>query len=327
MGQTIAITGATGFVGGRLVERLSAQGHHVLAFGRRPADQFIHRGKAAYTVWDITSGPLAGAPPVDTVVHSAAAVADWGDRSWFEAVHVSGTRHALDSFPSAERFIHISTASVYGSQGHRRNVREDVPLPRVYRSEYARTKALAEKVVREHGRPAVVLRPHAIYGPGDPTLVPRLLRANRFGVQFTIGNGRNRISLTHIDNFAHAVECCLERADRFQVYNVADALADPLDDVLRALLQALGKPARLVHLPRRLAYHLATLSQWRTNAPLISGGTPLLTPYAIEQLTTTLTLDITKARMQLGYEPRHSYKSTLPAFAAAGPSAIASGRW
>ena len=64
---------------------------------------------------------------------------------------------------------------------------------------------LAEREVGRHRRGAVILRPHAVYGPGDTTLLPRLLHARRLGRLIAVGDGRNRISLTHVDNLVQAV--------------------------------------------------------------------------------------------------------------------------
>src|SRR5436309_2778829 len=84
----IAVTGATGFLGGCVVESLANRGHDVLAFGRRPPAAFRHAGLAAYTPWDITQGPRPPTGPraVDAVVHCAGTVTDWGSATEFEAV-------------------------------------------------------------------------------------------------------------------------------------------------------------------------------------------------------------------------------------------------
>src|ERR1044071_7717518 len=172
----IAVTGATGFVGGRVTATLTARGHVVLAFGRRPSPLVNYRK------WDISSGPI-DAPAADAVVHCAGMVSDWGPSPAFLAANVTGTRNVLASFESARRFVYVSSASVYASG---RDIREDAPYPPRYTSDYARTKMLAEREILAADRLSIILRPRAVYGPGDTTLLPRLLAARRFGCQLAV---------------------------------------------------------------------------------------------------------------------------------------------
>jgi nucleoside-diphosphate-sugar epimerase len=309
------VTGATGFVGGRVVERLAADGHEVLAFGRRPVEQFPQREVAAYRQWDVTRGPIDMSGPVDAAVHCAAHVADWGPAQHFMAVNVNGTRAALETFRHAGLFIHVSTSSVYGTDRPHHLIREDAPLPAGYPDAYSRTKALAERLVAAAGRDTVILRPHAVYGPGDPTLLPRLLTARRFGCQLAVGTGRNRVSLTHVDNLARAVVCALGGTFRCEVFNIADAEPVTVDAVLRELLAALGLPSRVCYIPAALARPLATLLEAAYRAVGVQHP-PLLTRYVVAQLAGEFTMDMSKARARLGYEPVESYRSALPAIAA-----------
>src|SRR2546430_17102875 len=102
----IAVTGATGFLGGRVVESLANRGHDVLAFGRRPPAAFRHAGLAAYTRWDITEGPRPPMAPraVDAVVHYAGSLTDWGSVTTFDAASIRGTEAGLPAFPPKSRF-------------------------------------------------------------------------------------------------------------------------------------------------------------------------------------------------------------------------------
>ncbi len=293
----IAVTGATGFVGGHLVQALGSRGHTVLPFGRRPSRLPL------YQQWDIAHGPLAERVAVDAVVHCASMVGDWGAPAEFFAANVQGTRHVLQSFTSAPRFVHVSTASVYGPGI---NIREEAPYPGSYPSDYGRTKMLAEGEIVAASRPVIILRPRAIYGPGDTTLLPRLLAARRFGCQVAVGNGRNVVSLTHVDNLAHAVIRSIEGSCERGIFNVADALTARFDDVLRVLLQRLGLPERIVYVPKGVAMPLARVLE-ALNRRVDSQGPPVLTPYAVQQLAEDCTLDISAAREKLDYQPTYTY--------------------
>src|SRR2546426_9225078 len=206
--MVIAVTGATGFLGGRVVESLANRGHDVLAFGRRPPAAFRHAGLAAYARWDITEGrcPPLGSRAVDAVVHCAGTVTDWGSAAEFEAVNVRGTEAVLASFPQSARFVHVSTSSVYDHRRPAGAIPETAPYARRPLNDYVRTKIAAEQAGLRSGRPSLILRPHAIYGPGETKLLPRLLAARRVGRLPAGGDGGNRLLLTPVDQLGQGRE-------------------------------------------------------------------------------------------------------------------------
>ncbi|MCR3752139.1 NAD-dependent epimerase/dehydratase family protein [Lentzea californiensis] len=280
----IAVTGATGFVGGAVRRAAEARGWQVHAYGSRS--------------WDITAGPLIDPPVVDAVVHCAAAVTDWGSPAEIRRVNVSGTRSVLETFPGA-RFVHMSSASVYDPFRPTISAIESTAPVSRYLTAYGATKAEAEGVVL--ARPnSVVLRPHAVYGPGDPTLLPRVLSAIRGRTLFLVGNGQALQSLTSIDNLARA--SLLACTGRPGVYNVADSSPVVLESALRDLLRERGLDVRIRYLPLGLAWSLAAMAEpvWRLAG---RARPPRLTRYAISHLASERTLDITAARTRLGYEP------------------------
>nr|WP_042180384.1 NAD-dependent epimerase/dehydratase family protein [Kibdelosporangium sp. MJ126-NF4]CEL14365.1 NAD-dependent epimerase/dehydratase [Kibdelosporangium sp. MJ126-NF4]CTQ88731.1 NAD-dependent epimerase/dehydratase [Kibdelosporangium sp. MJ126-NF4] len=282
----LAITGATGFVGNAIHQAALARGWEVHPFGSR--------------TWDIARGPLADPPAVDVVVHAAAAVTDWGDGEAVWRTNVDGTRHVLESFPDS-RFVHVSTASVYDPFTPTVDALEDqAPVTR-YLTAYAASKAVAERLLSD--RPdTVILRPHAVYGPGDPTLLPRVLSAIRGRSLIIVGDGEARQSLTSLDNLVHAtLLACAGTASG--VYNIADASPVALRDALRALLDERGMAdVRLRHVPLKVGWALAGLAEsaWRSVG---ARQAPRLTRYAISHLAHERTLDITAARRDLCYQP------------------------
>lgn len=295
----IAVTGASGFVGGAVCRAATALGWRVHAFGRRRWVDPAHIGGAAYRARDLTRGVLDGRPEVDVVVHCAGSVGDWGPAAGLFAANVTGTASALASFPGT-RFVHVSTASVYDPARPTVAACEDeAPVAR-YVNAYGASKAVAERLALQRG--AVVLRPHAVYGPGDTTLLPRVLASVRAHRLWAIGDGRQRLSLTSVTNLAAACLLAARIGPVGMAYNVADAEPVTLDHALRALIAARGLRARPVYLPERLVRPLAATAE---GIFLLARSTrpPRLTRYAVGHLAVERTLDITRARTILGYDP------------------------
>jgi len=216
-------------------------------------------------------------------------------------VNRDGTRNVVRSFEGA-RIVHLSTSSVYDAFTPTVEASESTPLARRFLSSYSASKTVAELELA--GVDAAILRPHAVYGPGDTTLLPRLLAAVRpglSGLRLVLPEGAEvRHSLTHIDNLVLAVRRALDPASPAGTYNIADDTPVLLSVVLREFLERRGVPARLVAVPYRRAFALAAALE---RTARVTGRRPRLTRYAVSQLGLERTLDLTAARTRLDYRP------------------------
>jgi nucleoside-diphosphate-sugar epimerase len=289
------VTGASGFIGGAVATALADADHEVVGFGRR-AGGWSHPS-GGYRVWDITSGPLRGDREFEAVVHAAALADDWAPIAEALRVNRDGTRNVVRSFEAA-RIVHLSTSSVYDAFTPTVDAAESVPLARRFLSSYSASKTVAELELA--GVDAAILRPHGVYGPGDTTLLPRLLAAVRRGRLVLPEGAEVRHSLTHIDNLVLAVRRALDPASPAGTYNVADDTPVLLSVVLREFLERRGVPARLVAVPYRRAFTLAGALE---RTARVTGRRPRLTRYAVSQLGLERTLDLTAARARLDYRP------------------------
>lgn len=307
MTKTIAITGATGFVGGAMLRHFLARGWRVLAFGRR-AD-FSPVDNVRYIQWDISSGIIDMDEAIDAVVHSAAYVHDWGAYQDFYAVNVTGTEHVLDSFPDVKHFIHISSSSVYDPLHPKHNIDETYPYAEKYLNHYGTTKMLAEKLILQRARPnTAILRPHAIYGEGDTTILPRLLKTKRGRFMFSVGDGTNRTNLTYVGNLCHAADLVTQAEIGCEVFNIVDAEPIAFADIFKLLIHYLELDAEVRYIPFSLAMSIARLSDW-VYRTLKLDGQPTLTPYRLYNLINEYTIDISKARDMLGYDPPYNIEA------------------
>jgi nucleoside-diphosphate-sugar epimerase len=286
----IAVTGASGFCGNVVARAAAEAGATVICLGRRPGPV----GEQRY--WDAGRTPpdLTG---TDVVLHLAAAVGDpppgRASEDAFRAVNVDGTARLVEA--AGDRpLVWVSSASVYAPAGPN-PISEDHPLAGM--TAYGRTKAAGERLALDAG--AVVLRPRAVYGPGDPHLLPRLRRVVR-GRRALLPGPDISLSLTAVENLADA---CLAAADwPSGAYNIADAVAYRRDEVIEAVC---GVP--VMHLPIPLVNAVATVL---TAATRVTRRPAVLTRYAVEQLTNPVVLDISRASSR-GWSPRRSFTDFL----------------
>jgi len=300
----IAVTGASGFIGGVIASALAMPelGHEVIGYGRTPGG-WSYRSHVAnashYRIWDVAKGRLQSDEPIDAVVHCAALADDWAPLDEALRVNRDGTRNVVRSFPGA-RIVHLSTSSVYDAFVPTVKAQESTGPAGRFLSSYSQSKAAAEAELI--GTDAVILRPHAVYGPGDTTLLPRLVAGVRRG-RLTLPAGADvDHSLTHIDNLVAAVILALDRDAPAGVYNIGDDAPVRLSAIFAELLAKKGRPDVSLHsIPYGTAFALASAAEL---AHRVSGrGRPRVTRYAVSQLGLERTLDLTVARRSLGYRP------------------------
>jgi nucleoside-diphosphate-sugar epimerase len=299
----IAVTGATGFVGGALADQLAAAGHDVLAIGRRPRPgAMAHR----YVSWDLAG--VGEAPrellSCEAIVHAAAHVAPWGPDALFGAVIVGGTARLLDAIDPAARLVVIGSASVYDPRvAHRAVAESAAPVaPNRYLNAYGRAKADQERLVATTRPDAVVLRPRAVWGPGDTTLLPRILGRVRRGRLFLPDGGRHPASATHESSLGRAVQAAIDRPEIRGAVNVADATPTTAATLLGALLRALGTPVRIVAVPSAAAW-VAAAAVEGTSRLTRRRSEPYLTRYAVSAMARPSTLDLGRLHRELGVAP------------------------
>lgn len=253
------ITGATGFIGSRLAERLAVEGHTVVAFGaeRTPVETARRELLEARGI-PVETGKLDDvdllrrlADSVDTVFHLAAAQHESNvGAAYFRSVNVRGTRNLLDACEGAgvERFVYGSTIGVYGSARDGRLDETSAPRPE---NIYSLTKLEAERAVVERGERLkwTVVRISETYGPGDCRLA-KLFKLVDSGVVPIIGSGKNEHHPVYIDDLVAGL---LLAAEMPEAINETIVLAGkdvlPTRELIERVADALGKPLRSVKLP------------------------------------------------------------------------------
>lgn len=303
----VLVTGATCPLGAAVCQLLVGQGLRVVALGRR-VDAFPHLPLALFqpVIGDLTDAALL--PSVvascDAIIHVAALSSPWARMRDLQRVNVQGTRQLLEAARRAgvRRFIQVSSASVIFTGRSARDVDEAAPYPRRWLCAYSASKAAAELVVRgATDIETVILRPRAIYGPGDRTLLPRLIARARLGRLRRLVTDDVLQSLTYVDNIAHACVLAL-RGPAGRIWNVADSEPVLLWQTIDRLLGMLGIPPVGPPVPTVIARSAAVLSEgMHTLLPFL--GEPALTRYTVALLTCDQSLSLTAISRDLGYQP------------------------
>jgi nucleoside-diphosphate-sugar epimerase len=307
---TAFVTGGSGFIGGRLIERLRSDGHTVRALARseRAAERVrAHGGEPVTGDLSDVGKMRSGAEGCEWAFHAAAMLGDWGTRQEFERGNVEGTRNALVACAEAgvRRFVHVGTEAALLAGEPLVNVDETAPLRADSPALYSSTKARAEQLVRDANRDGfetVVIRPRFVWGRGDTTLLPAMADMVRTGRFAWIGGGRHLTSTTHVDNTVEGLMLGATRGAPGEVYFVTDGDPVVFREFVGDLLSTQGVEPPTRNVPARVAHALAVGGDtaWRA-LPL--PGRPPLTRFAYWVSAQECTIRIDKARQELGYRP------------------------
>ena len=323
----VLVIGGTGFLGRRLVERLLAAGRPVTVLARRADPALAARGVRFITASldDTAAVAAAACAGHATVFHTAAKVGVWGRYDDFFRTNVLGTRAILAGCHAhgVERLVYTSTPSVVYNGQNLANADESLPLTTACPSPYPLTKAIAERDILAANTPdhtglqTVALRPHLIWGVGDPHLVPRVLARARAGRLRIIGDGQNQVDMVHVENAVDA-HLLAERAlsgSQLSALNsqLPAACGRPyfitngepvlLWEWINDLLRALGEPPVTRRLSLSTASALGAVCEtlWRV---LPVRTEPPMTRFIAAELAKDHWFNLAAARRDLGYEPR-----------------------
>jgi nucleoside-diphosphate-sugar epimerase len=316
------VTGGSGFIGGRLIERLVRDGVRVRALARSDDSADKVRALGAEPVrGDLADGPSLerGARGCELVFHAAAELGDWGDPATFERVNVGGTRRVLVAAQRAgvRRVVHVGTEAALLAGEPLVAVDETAPLRPDSPALYSATKARAElEVLTAPHSIETVVRPRFVWGPGDGTLLPALVEQVRSGRFAWIGDGRHLTATTHVDNTVEGLVLAATRGADRGVWFVTDGDPIPFREMVERLLatQGIEVPDRSVPAPVARALAGAGERLWRT-LPL--PGRPPLTRFALWIASLETTIDDSRAERELGYAPVISRDRGLAELAAA----------
>lgn len=309
----ILVTGGGGFLGGAIVRQLRQRGDEVRAFSRS-----VYSWLVEHDVEQVI-GNLADAEAVrravdgcEGVIHTAAKAGVWGHYQDYYTTNVLGTKNILNACEQCgvRRLVYTSTPSVVHAGGNIEGADESIPYAVRFEAAYPETKAQAEKRVLGANSPSlatVALRPHLIWGPGDPHLIPRLLERARAGRLRRLGTRPLRVDVTYVENAAHAHVLAIDRLQpgapiAGKAYFISDGEPVDLWGFINGILSLAGLPPVTKSIPPWLAHIAGRVMEWCYRALRLPGEPPM-TRFVASQLSTSHWYDITAARRDLGYAP------------------------
>jgi 2-alkyl-3-oxoalkanoate reductase len=307
----VLITGGNGFIGRHLVTALQRRGDsvRVLALPKEDASELEGRGVAVFR-GDVRQPQTLIAPmrAVDGVLHLAAMMDVWRPLADYREVNVMGTENVCRAAlaAGARRLVHMSSSSVYGV-GRGRLISEEAPLT-PFSDPYPVSKAegdvAVQRMIHEQGLPAVIIRPDQIFGPGDALHFGAMADRLISGAGIIVGSGRNHVPFVYVSDVVDALLLALDQpgADG-RAFNITNDQPLTQLELMTAIAGEVGARPPRVHVPRALLFtagyaaeRLALLTRARRRPPV--------TRFGVVFIGTDTRHDISRARNELGFEPR-----------------------
>ena len=308
--KKVLVTGATGFLGKYVVEELVEHGYQVRAFGRnRAIGQSLVNASVTFIQGDLTNQEdlTKACQEMDMVVHAGALSTVWGPWEDFYQTNVLGTKYVLEACreTNIDRLVYVSSPSIYAAPRDQLGIKESDAPQENRLNNYIRSKLASEKLFKDYPDvSSVILRPRGLFGIGDTSILPRVLNlSQKIGIPL-IGDGRQLMDMTCVENVALAIRLALETPQAAgEVYNITNGEPRAFRNLIEETLRGLGYPIRYRKIPAPLVSAISSSLECIYKSLKLKGE-PALTRYTYYLLRYSQTLDISKAERDLGYRPK-----------------------
>ena len=317
----VLVTGGGGFLGGYIVRDLLERGWEVAVFGRSARPDLERNGVRVF-IGDLSDQEQVheACKGFEAVFHVAAQTGVWGNWESFYRPNVDGTQNVIDACQAqgVRSLVYTSTPSVVFTSEALKNADESQPYGEKWLCNYAHTKSIAEHEVLEADDPdglrTIALRPHLIWGVGDPHLIPRIIERAKKGRLRIVGDGDNLVDITHVANAASAHLLALDALESGtgggKAYFISQGKPVRLWDWINDLLGRLGIPPVVNKISLKKAYAAGAVLEgiWKV---LHLKDEPPMTRFVAVELAKDHYFNIEASRRDLGYEPTVSTEAGL----------------
>jgi len=311
----ILVTGGGGFIGRAIAKRLKLEGHDVISFSRKDYPE-LAEANIQHKRGNLSSfhSLKDAAKDVDVMIHTAAKASIWGRKEDFWESNVLGTENVLQVCRALGIRYLVFTSSpsvVFSGQDQEGLNEKELGYPSSYLSEYSRTKAEAEKRVLAANSPTlatIALRPHIVWGPGDPHFLPKIITRARANRLWLIEGGENKIDTLFLHNAVDAHLYALKALINKPVevsgkpYFITNGEPMPLRVFLNKMLAAGSYPEVTRSIPKNLAWLIAVMNE-KIYQMLGIQKEPLLTRFVVKEMSSAHWYSIEAAKKDLGYKP------------------------
>lgn len=304
------ITGASGFLGKQIVKYVLSEGAEVVAFDMRKADIYQDNIDRLVFVEANLTKEYVFPEGVTDVIHAAGKVSDWGSYESFYEINVEATEKLMKKAfeKGVKNFLFISSIDIHGFFGHVEETEEGTYYPS--KCFYPRTKMIAEKMVRAFNSDTmktVCIRPCTVYGPGDTTVQGPMMDAILKGQMGYIAGGNKLISRVYVEDLVQGLCKALENGKGGDAYNIVSGEKITWKEWVEEIAKGLGVDAPTLSSPYCLAYMLASIMECIAKIKR-SKNAPLLTKMRIQHAGHDFYFLPTKAKTELGFEPKTNWK-------------------
>lgn len=320
----VLVTGGTGFLGKVLSFRLQKMGYHVTVLGRNSEIcRQLEESKFRVLRRDLINRKqvIDACKHQDYVFHCGALSSPWGPYHDFYLANVLGTQHVVQGCMehSIKRLIHVSTPSIYFDFTDKLNISENDILPHKSVNAYAKTKRLAENEIDrayQQGLPVITIRPRGLFGPGDTTILPRLISAHASRALPLFKQGRVLIDMTYVDNAADALILCMNASTEAigRKFNITNDEPMYVIELLNKLFTKLNIKLKTKSVNYQIAHCVAWMLEYFYR--ISSSKEPPFTRYTLGLLAKDQTLNISAAKHLLAYQPQVSIDEGLDRYVA-----------
>lgn len=320
----ILLTGATGFLGRYVAKRLVKSGHEVIGVSRHKKD-LIELEKVNFIELDLLDlNKLESvSKEVDCIIHTAALSTVWGKESDFVLNNVSATKNIIEVCKknNIPKCIYISSPSIYTSAMDKLNIKEEESPKNNEFTYYIKTKLMAEQEIMNNAKESqtqfIILRPRGIFGIGDTSIIPRLIKVNsKIGIPY-INEGKSIIDITHVENVVEAIMLSLDYdvgSLGYDIFNITNDQSVSLDYLLDLLFKKIDVKPKYININFNVIYSIAGFIENIYRFFNIYKE-PILTRYTVCTIGNSQTLNIDKAKNKLHYKPIISIEKGIEEYA------------
>ncbi|MDC7956289.1 NAD(P)-dependent oxidoreductase [Fusobacterium simiae] len=306
----ILLTGATGFLGKYVIDELKNNNYKIIAFGRNEKiGQTLIDKDVEFYKGNIENKEdlLKASQNCSAVIHAAALSTVWGKWKNFYNINVLGTKNVVEVCEEKNlKLVFVSSPSIYAGAKDQLNVKEDEAPKENNLNFYIKSKIMAENLIKSSNLDYTIIRPRGLFGIGDTSIIPRLLDLNKkIGIPLFV-DGKQKVDITCVENVAYSLRLALENNKYSrEIYNITNDEPIEFKEILTLFFNEIGTKGKYLKWNYNLILPLVSFLEKFYKFFGIEKEPPL-TKYTLYLMRYSQTLNIDKAKRELGYYPKMS---------------------